>query len=381
MASAWSGAERVRRGRPPALVGSPLPIAIGGACSRPVRFLLARSPMLRIGALLALCWAAVAFLDRSLAIALWVPLLLLADLPPREPGIARRLRGHRAGGAPDARGAPVRDVRLARSPGSPHRRVRRARRLAAAVAGLAPQPGVAGKTRGQMLRAACGSLVSFWRALDRVDAVRLLGHPLAVAFALLATARRRSVILRVGQDVPASIRNRMRGGLTSSSKRKRWSQCAEPRAAGLGVARWSLGPRAAGRHPLRMTVRLWPDCMAFLEGLHRLGPADGRASVGCKPRVGRELHELWLARSLGGSGSPPRGRPRLRGAVRTEPVKPRGLGQPATHDRSMRHARQLREPESPVIAATHCVPPRGRCVWPSSSGDVGKSRRHQGRRE
>jgi glycosyltransferase involved in cell wall biosynthesis len=58
-------------------------------------------------------------------------------------------------------------------------------------------------------RALVTSLRRFWRLLDRVDAVWLLGpHPLAVAFALLAALRGRPVALGVRQDLPAYMRNR-----------------------------------------------------------------------------------------------------------------------------------------------------------------------------
>jgi glycosyltransferase involved in cell wall biosynthesis len=53
------------------------------------------------------------------------------------------------------------------------------------------------------------SLRPFWRALDDVDCVWVLGpHPLAIAFALMAAARRRSVVLGVRQDLPAYVRSR-----------------------------------------------------------------------------------------------------------------------------------------------------------------------------
>ena len=53
------------------------------------------------------------------------------------------------------------------------------------------------------------SLRRFWRALDEVDTVWLLGpHPLSVAFAILARLRRRRVILGVRQDMPAYVRSR-----------------------------------------------------------------------------------------------------------------------------------------------------------------------------
>lgn len=56
------------------------------------------------------------------------------------------------------------------------------------------------------------SLGVFWKALDEVDCVWLLGpHPLAVCFALLAVLRRRAVVLGVRQDLPAYARHRHQG--------------------------------------------------------------------------------------------------------------------------------------------------------------------------
>src|SRR4051794_34034481 len=61
-------------------------------------------------------------------------------------------------------------------------------------------------------RALAGSLRSFWRLLGEVDAVWLLGpHPFAVLFALVALARRRTVVLGVRQDLPAYVRSRWPG--------------------------------------------------------------------------------------------------------------------------------------------------------------------------
>lgn len=58
-------------------------------------------------------------------------------------------------------------------------------------------------------RGVARSLVRFWRLLGGVDAVWLLGpHPLAVAFALLAAARRRRVVLGVRQDMAVYVRHR-----------------------------------------------------------------------------------------------------------------------------------------------------------------------------
>lgn len=53
------------------------------------------------------------------------------------------------------------------------------------------------------------SMRRFWRVLEDVDAVWLLGpHPLSVAFAALAALRRRRVALGVRQDLPSYVRTR-----------------------------------------------------------------------------------------------------------------------------------------------------------------------------
>ena len=62
------------------------------------------------------------------------------------------------------------------------------------------------------LPAMARSLRRFWRLLDDVDAVWLLGpHPLCLAFAALAALRRRRLALGVRQDFPAYTRSRHPG--------------------------------------------------------------------------------------------------------------------------------------------------------------------------
>jgi glycosyltransferase involved in cell wall biosynthesis len=59
------------------------------------------------------------------------------------------------------------------------------------------------------LRGMLGSLRPFWRALDELDCVWILGpHPLAFAFALIARMRGRAVVLGVRQDSVEYMRNR-----------------------------------------------------------------------------------------------------------------------------------------------------------------------------
>ncbi len=57
-----------------------------------------------------------------------------------------------------------------------------------------------------------GSLRRFWRVLDQVDVVWLLGpHPLCLAFAALAGLRRKRITLGVRQDFPTYVRTRHPG--------------------------------------------------------------------------------------------------------------------------------------------------------------------------
>lgn len=64
----------------------------------------------------------------------------------------------------------------------------------------------------QALGAMAASVRTFWRVLDGVDAVWLLGpHPLAIVFAVQALVRRRRVVLGVRQDLPAYVRHRHPG--------------------------------------------------------------------------------------------------------------------------------------------------------------------------
>jgi glycosyltransferase involved in cell wall biosynthesis len=75
---------------------------------------------------------------------------------------------------------------------------------------LVPLPNYASLTHTrQAIRGMLGSLRPFWRALDDLDCVWILGpHPLAVVFASMARLRRRTVILGVRQESVAYMRSR-----------------------------------------------------------------------------------------------------------------------------------------------------------------------------
>ena len=93
---------------------------------------------------------------------------------------------------------------------------------------------------GGVLRAMPGSVLAFWRGLERVDAVWILGpHPYALFFVPLALARRRTVVLGVRQDTMTYYRARLRGG--------------HGRPALLVARSWDLGFRALAR-VLKVTV-------------------------------------------------------------------------------------------------------------------------------
>jgi hypothetical protein len=81
-----------RSTRGPAAVSPRVIAAAAAVAAVLVGVLLAREPKLGVALLLALVWVPVALLDLPLAVALWLPLVFLADLP---------------GGSPAAHGASV----------------------------------------------------------------------------------------------------------------------------------------------------------------------------------------------------------------------------------------------------------------------------------
>jgi glycosyltransferase involved in cell wall biosynthesis len=150
----------------------------------------------------------------------------------------------------------------------------------------------------EVLRSFKGSARSFWRVLDRVDTVWLLGPYIhAIGFALLALMRRRRVVLGVRQDLPRYVRSR--------HPRLRWVHVA---ADGLelafrALARWLpvvvVGPDLADRyahapHLLELMVSLVSagDVLSDSEAHARAeGPVCRVLSVG---RLDREKNPLLL---------------------------------------------------------------------------------------
>ncbi|MGH2895158.1 MAG: glycosyltransferase family 4 protein, partial [Solirubrobacteraceae bacterium] len=153
------------------------------------------------------------------------------------------------------------------------------------------------------VRGMLGSLTRFWRVLGEVDGVWLLGpHPLAIAFALLALVRRRSVTLGVRQDFPRYVRARHPG--------RRWVWAAGDvleavwRALARRLRVVVVGPELAEHYPPKRTLELTVS-LVRAEDIVPAGGAD-RAYDGDELRVlsvGRleeEKNPLLLAEIMAG---------------------------------------------------------------------------------
>jgi glycosyltransferase involved in cell wall biosynthesis len=150
----------------------------------------------------------------------------------------------------------------------------------------------------QVLRSLIGSALRFWRMLDSVDTVWLLGPYIhAIGFALLALLRGRRVVLGVRQDLPRYVRSRHPNAW--------WVHVAADilEIVFRALARWLpvvvVGPDLAERYAharrlLELTVSLVPaaDVIAESEALARTaGPVRRVLSVG---RLDREKNPLLL---------------------------------------------------------------------------------------
>lgn len=157
---------------------------------------------------------------------------------------------------------------------------------------------------GAVAGAALRSLRAFWRALDDVDVVWLLGpHPLALAFAVLAVARRRRIALGVRQDWPRYVRNRHPGrhGLAAAA----WALEAAYRLLARRVPTIVVGPElarhfAGARRLLDIAVSLISenDVVAPSEALAR--QYDGELRLLSVGRLDTEKNPLLLADILAG---------------------------------------------------------------------------------
>ncbi len=143
------------------------------------------------------------------------------------------------------------------------------------------------------------SLTAFWRALDGLDGVWLLGpHPLALTFAAIALARRRSVVLGVRQDFPTYVRSRHPG--------RRWLVRTGDALDLLwrALARWvptivvgpALGDRYARGRTLEIAVSLVPErAIAPAQALTARRYDDPELRVLSVGRLEEEKNPLLLA--------------------------------------------------------------------------------------
>jgi len=111
-----------------------------------------------------------------------------------------------------------------------------------------------------VLKALAGSIRRYWRALEDVDCVWLLGpHPFAIVFAALAKLRGKQIALGVRQDLPEYVRNRH-----PDRRLMRLAAGALElafRTLGRSCSVVAVGPKLAhnyrrSRHLLRLTVSL-----------------------------------------------------------------------------------------------------------------------------
>ena len=146
-------------------------------------------------------------------------------------------------------------------------------------------------------RALLGSLRSFWRVLDEVDAVWLLGpHPSCFAFAALAALRGRRVALGVRQDLPAYTRNRHPDG--RAIQLAAWALELGYRLLARTCRTAVVGPDLARKY--RRARRLLPIAVSLIRAADILGPEaereyDGELVALSVGRIEAEKNPLMLA--------------------------------------------------------------------------------------
>lgn len=152
---------------------------------------------------------------------------------------------------------------------------------------------------GEVARSLVGSMLRFWRLLDDVDTIWLLGpYAHAIGFTALALLRRRRVVLGVRQDLPRYVRSRR--------PEQRWMHIAADvlegsfRALARRLPVVVVGPDLARRYGrssqlLELTVSLiaTEQIVADEQGLEACrAPVRQLLSVG---RIDREKNPLLLA--------------------------------------------------------------------------------------
>jgi glycosyltransferase involved in cell wall biosynthesis len=154
-----------------------------------------------------------------------------------------------------------------------------------------------------VLRATPGSLQAFWRGLERVDAVWILGpHPYILFFVPLALARRKTVVLGVRQDTMRYYRARLRGGRGRPSLLLAWTWDlgfrALARVLKVTVVGDDLVRQYGGRRPklLQMTVSQLPEA----DLVRSPTPRDwsGTITLLTVGRIDREKNPLLLVEAL-----------------------------------------------------------------------------------
>jgi glycosyltransferase involved in cell wall biosynthesis len=150
------------------------------------------------------------------------------------------------------------------------------------------------------------SAVRFWRLLRDVDTVWLLGPYIhAVGFALLALARRRTVVLGVRQDFPTYVRSRHPG--------RRWIHAAADalertfRLLGRRLPVVVVGPDLARNYAgsarlLELTVSLVADAELVAPEAALARPEHDPVRILSVGRLDREKNPLLLADVLAGLG-------------------------------------------------------------------------------
>lgn len=141
------------------------------------------------------------------------------------------------------------------------------------------------------------SVRRFWRLLDEVDVVWVLGpYPHAIVLALLALARRRRVVLGVRQDTPAYIRSRR--------PNKRWMHVAADLLDGVWRLLAKRCPVAVVGPELERRYAGSRDVLGFTVSLVRAGDVvaqaperayDGPLTLLTVGRIDEEKNPLLLA--------------------------------------------------------------------------------------